>query len=383
MTKDNSETEGQGHFRFFDNREKYLLFVTTCSEKWAIGERISRELDSIAPTPPALNAFDAGMGDATVLTRIMRDLHRRFPTVPFLMVGKDISLEDVRLSLEKMADRFSEHPQTVLVITNMYYAEPPWLRPRQAEAAARLNWYEVALEGETAHAFDAQIRALQPRLADGWQTRTSERTGNPLYVDPSVLVLYRADQRFVLDRVIPRREGIAGGYDLVIASQPYRARLPAEVKIRNVLAPLSGALGPGGRMVVIQGTGRDPGMEIINKLWPEERPFQTPGHELITLLKDTLGPEVPDLRFKHPSDEDGLFRYHLHALPNKIGSNIGTSTLLAAWNAAIYVAQISDSQLTEVLNRGGYLEATQDVLRQHGGLWSIDESFVVYRQPNS
>jgi hypothetical protein len=33
----------------------------------------------------------------------MREMHRRFPTVPFYIVGKEISLEDVRLSLSKMA----------------------------------------------------------------------------------------------------------------------------------------------------------------------------------------------------------------------------------------------------------------------------------------
>jgi hypothetical protein len=59
--------------------------------------------------------FDAGMGDGTVLARVMREMHRRFPTVPFYIVGKEISLEDVRLSLRKMADRFFEHPATVLV----------------------------------------------------------------------------------------------------------------------------------------------------------------------------------------------------------------------------------------------------------------------------
>lgn len=368
------------HFRFFDNREKYLLFVTTCGEKWAIAERIGREVAQLDPVPPALRVFDAGMGDATVLNRVMRDLHRRFPTVPLLVVGKEISLEDVRLSLEKMADRFFEHPTTVLVVTNMYYTEATNLRPRKPESASRLNWWEVPLEGETAHEFDAQIRALQPRLAEGWQTRTGGRTGNPLYVEPSVMVLYRADQRFVLDPVIPAREGIDHGFDLVIASQPYRARQPAETKIRNVLEPLTRGIAPGGRMVVIQATGRDPGMEIIQRIWPDEDPFQTPGHELITHLERRLGEQMPDLRFVGPSDEGSLFRYHLHALPDEIGNNIGTSTLLAAWNAAVYVAQIPDDRLTQALAKGEYLDATQAVLQRHGGLWFLDESFVAYRQ---
>src|SRR6185503_7010913 len=140
-------------FRFFDNRQKYLLFVNTCSEKEVIARRVGMELASIHPRPPALRVFDAGMGDGTVLTRVMREMHRRFATMPFYFVGKEISLEDVRLSLDKMPDRLYEHPATVLVVTNMYYTEAPWLAPKSVSAATSLVWHEVALSGSTAHEF--------------------------------------------------------------------------------------------------------------------------------------------------------------------------------------------------------------------------------------
>ncbi len=119
MTK--RPTDEPAHdFRFFDNREKYLQFVTTTSEKWAIAERIGRELGNLVPQPPALRVFDAGTGDGTVLARVMRSLHHQFPTVPFLVVGKEVSLEDVRLTLARLPDRFTEHPQSVVVLTNLY-----------------------------------------------------------------------------------------------------------------------------------------------------------------------------------------------------------------------------------------------------------------------
>ena len=89
-------------FRFYDNRQKYLSFVNTCNEKWKVAERAAQELHYLQPTPPAFRLFDAGMGDGTLLAHLMRAMHRRFPTVPFFVVGKEISLEDVRLSLEKM-----------------------------------------------------------------------------------------------------------------------------------------------------------------------------------------------------------------------------------------------------------------------------------------
>src|SRR5579862_2831959 len=114
-------------FRFFDNRQKYLTFVNTCNEKAVIVKRATLEIAQLRPAPPALRMFDAGMGDATVLSRLMRTTHHLFPTVPLVAVAKEISLEDVRLGLEKMPDRFYEHGNTVLVITNLSYANAPRL----------------------------------------------------------------------------------------------------------------------------------------------------------------------------------------------------------------------------------------------------------------
>ncbi|MXW91786.1 MAG: hypothetical protein F4114_14135 [Rhodospirillaceae bacterium] len=374
------ERAGEKHaFRFFDNREKYLMFVTTCSEKWEVAQRVGREIPFLKPTPPALNLFDAGVGDGTVLTRVMRNLHRQFPAIPFCVVGKEISMEDVRLTLEKLPDRFQEHPQLVVVMTNLYYAESPWLRVNRPETKPAVKRWNIALEGSTAHEFDEQVRNLGPVLAEGWQTKTSEKTGNPLYVQPSILVLYRKDRAFALDGVIPPPGGAPAGYDLVIASQPYRARLSAEIKVRNVLGPLARALSPGGRMIVIQSTGKDPGMELINAVWEEEFPFVTPRRDLIAAMKEALDRSHNDLNYDALRDDESLFRYELHALPDEIGESIGTSTLLAAWNAATYVAQIEDDRMVDVLRDGDYLEAARDVLKRHGGLWFEDESFLVTR----
>jgi len=366
-------------FRFFDNREKYLLFVTTTSEKAVVADRVGQELERINPKPPAIKVFDAGVGNGMVLSRVLRDMHCRFPTVPFLIAGKEISMEDTRLTLDELPDRFAEHPQTVFVISNLYYADAPGLMPKRSGDRDKLQWWDVALEGDTAHDFSKQIGELDEILHKGWQTRSSSATGNPLYVKPSVLVLYRKDHAFSMHDLIPQRGQPTRGYDLVIAAQPYRSRMKPEFKVEKILAPLAGSLDPGGRMVVVQSTGLDPGMEIIRALWPDEDPFLTPRHTLITALRDTLNAESTEFSFDGFGDDRSLFTYHMHALPEEIGSNIGTSTLLAAWNAAIYVAQIEDDRLTDVLRTGDYLEATRKVIHRHGGLWFQDESFVVVR----
>lgn len=370
---------GSRPFRFYDNRQKYLAFVTTCDEKFRIAERAGRELRHLRPRPPAMRLFDAGMGDGTVLTVLMRDMHRKFPTVPFFLVGKEISLEDVRLSLEKMPDRFFEHPATVLVITNLYYAEAPWLMPADVKKAAALNWQEIPLAGTCSHEYSEQIKALNKMLVEGWQVKSSERTGNPLYVRPSVLVLYREDHKFLLDDIIPRPGQNHGMYDLVLASQPWRARMSAQFKAQKVLAPLTRSLGAKGRLIAVQSYGRDPGLEIVQRVWPDENPFIVNRHELLAELKKELGPMARDFSFNALSDKKSIFRHHMHTLPTEISESIGTSTLFAAWNAAIYVAQIEDDRLAKAISSGAYLEATSEVLRKHGGLWFNDETFVVAR----
>ena len=201
----------------------------------------------------------------------MREMHRRFPTLPFYVVGKEISLEDTRLCLDKMADRFHEHPATALVVTNMYYTEAPWLTPKALSAATSLVWHEVALTGSTAAEFSEQIEALEPFLAKVWQARHSPKTGNPIYERPVALVIYRDDFRFLLDDVIPAKAG-RGHYDLVIASQPYRARVPVAFKAARVIAPLTRALRPGGRLLGIHSCGRDPGLEIVRKIGRRRTP---------------------------------------------------------------------------------------------------------------
>jgi hypothetical protein len=74
---------GDRNFRFFDNRQ-YLMFVNTCSEKAVVAQRVAMELANIHPRPPAVRVFDAGVGDATVLTRVMRrctTASRRCPSI--------------------------------------------------------------------------------------------------------------------------------------------------------------------------------------------------------------------------------------------------------------------------------------------------------------
>jgi hypothetical protein len=365
--------------RFFDNRAAYLMFTTATNEKAVVAERIGRQLDVVSPGESALRVFDAGMGDASVLSQLMRRMHTVFPHIPWLVVGKEISIEDLRLALGRMPDRFFEHPEMVLVVTNMNYREAPGLIPR-GDNASSLNWIEAPLEGSTSDDFGRQIHDLFDDLAQAWEVVTSSKTGNPLYARPAVLVVYRRDREFILKGVIPQPGGTDGHYDLIVASQPYRARTSAERKTRTVLVPLARALGSGGHLVVVHAHGNDPGLEIIRNIWPGEDPFRTGRAELLAEASRQLSdPEDADLLFGDQPDEEAIFRYELHAMPSERTEHIGTGLTLAAWNAAAYVAQIDEARLAAAMASGAYVEATRDVLERYGGVWFNDEAYVISR----
>jgi hypothetical protein len=366
-------------FRFFDNRQKYLLFVNTCSEKWVVGERIAQELKHITPTPPSIRIFDAGVGDGTVLSRVWRAMHHKFPTMPFSIYGKEVSLEDVRLTLEKLPDRLYEHPASVVVLTNLYYSEAPWLTPRSPETAKNMVWKEVALKGNSAHEFEQQIVDLNSFLSENWQVRSGKH-GNPVYERPVALVLYRDDHRFLLDNVIPKQNSPRADFDLIIASQPYRAIASAELKAKNVITPLARALAPNGRLIAIHSLGNDPGMDIVETVWPGLNPFTVSRHEILEAVKEQLGDDAEYFIFSAGSNIESLFNYEMHTLPNEIGNSIGTSTLLAAWNAATYVAQIEDNKLEAAMTEDAYITATRYVLKKRGGLWFQNESYTILRK---
>lgn len=371
MTRDKTE------FRFYDNRQKYLMFVNTCTEKQVIARRLAAELERIRPSPPAVRVLDAGVGDGAVLSSLMRAMHHRFPTMPLYIAAKEISIEDVRLALSEMPDRLSEHPATVLVFTNLHYAEAPWLTTRSTAAAASFVWKEAPLRGSSSFDFQEQIADLQPFLAENWQVATTS-SGALTYKRPTVFVLYREDHKFLLEPVIPRLGATKADFDLVIGAQPYRAKSSARFKAERVVGPLVRGLRPDGRYIGIHSAGGDPAEEIVQSIWPDETPFPVRRRDILSALKTSLGADARNFSFSAGRDANAVFRYNLHAMPED--GAIGTSAVLAAWNAATYVAQIDEPRLEAALESRNYVAVTRRILQEYGGLWFNDEAFSIVRK---
>ena len=365
------------NFRFFDNRQKYLLFVTTTNEKNKIADNLKPIVQSAKPKHPALKIFDAGMGDGSLLMSVMRQCHQKMPNVPLLVSTKEISMEDVRLGLEKLPDRFVEHKNTVFVISNLNYVESTNLKSI-IDLNKKNELKVVKLTGNSSLDFSSQLRKLnQEFLAKKWQVERNPKTGNPTYKEPSVIVIYRRDQEFVLKDVIPTKNNGKNYYDIIIASQPYRSRVAAEKKVKFVIEPMIKSLEKNGKLIVVHACGGDPANKIVKQVWPKENPFPSLYPQILKYIKSNLDKDIlKEIKF-HKSKK---FKYMLRALPNEISGGIATSVIFSAWNAAVYVNQITDEQIFTAEKSKNYQKIVQRIVNKNKGLYFNNELFVIQRK---
>ncbi len=365
------------NFRFYDNRQKYLLFVTTTDEKNRIADTIRPYINKIKPTKPGIKLFDAGMGDGSLLMNVMRQCHESNPNIPLLVSTKEISIEDVRLGLEKLPDRFVEHKNTVFIISNLNYAEATNLKSSNGKKQKKINWHVVKLKGNTSLDFAQQLRKQNSFLEKKWNIEVNKKTGNPTYKEPSVMIIYREDQEFNLNELIPTKNNSENKFDIIIASQPYRSRISAEKKVKYVIKPMINALKPKGKLLVIHASGNDPANKIIKTIWPTEDPFPSLSNNIIKYLKSNLDKNLlAKLIFKDKKN----IKCKLRALPNEISGSIATSLVFSAWNAAIYVNQIDDDKVFKVEKSKNYQQIVQKIVARYKGLYFNNEIFVIEKK---
>tara|TARA_B100001113_G_scaffold349756_1_gene345684 strand:+ start:259 stop:1377 length:1119 start_codon:yes stop_codon:yes gene_type:complete len=344
--------------RFFDDRLTYLSFVTTSNEKNIVADQLSTVIKSISKEKAALRIFDAGIGDGSLLMNVIKNCHKEFPYIPFFVMAKEISIEDVRLALEKLSDRFIEHPNMVFTITNLFFSEAPALRSKNSTKQKKMKWKTLALDGNSSYEFNKQLTNIDELLKDAWTIDEDPKTNRATYRNPSVLTIYRKDHENLVDRYIPDQNDDKKLFDLIIASQPYRSRTSEKKKVDFVIKPMIDALNKNGKLAVIHSAGGDSVTKAIKKIWPSEVPFPTPASKIIKYLKKSLpSKKLDDLVFHKPVK----FKFHLKSIPAD-NNSIATSLFSAAWNNIVYVGQMSADKIQEAQANGDHEEVIKNLL---------------------
>ena len=368
-----------GSFAFHEQRQRFHVFANTTNESWVLADRMAADLFQLSPGPEGIRIFYAPMDNGIALTRMLRAVHARFPDTPVLVVLKGRGLEDLRNTMGRLVDRITEHPLSVFVLTNLYVREALVLAKLSDDNPHPANRRDLQLEGTKSHGYQLQIAEMYEGLSREWLIRQG-RLGQPVYARPSIVTVYRKDQRERLAKLIPQPNAAGIRFDYILLNHAYLQSHTMRFRIDHILKPAAKALAPGGQMTVVQAHGNDPAHEIVRRIWPDQPlPFIS-RHDVMQALRRGLGKSKRSFSFSGLTDANSLFRFDMHTLPILDDMEIGALSLSSAWNNAIYFAEVKEDLAQAAVHEGRrYLEVTREVLRRHGGLWFANETFRVTR----
>jgi hypothetical protein len=311
----------------------------------------------------------------------LRAVHADFPDTPVLVVLKGRGLEDLRNTMGRLVDRMAEHPLSVFVLTNLYVREALDLVKKSDDNPEDISWRDVGLEGTRSYDYQCQVAPLYEDISREWLIHQGEY-GQPVYANPSVVTFYRKDQRDQLAHIITTLGQTGRLYDYCLLNHPYLQSHTMRFRIDHMLQPVAEALAPGGQMMVVQAHGNDPAHEIVRRIWPDQPiPFVS-RYDIIRELRSVLRKAQAEFTFSGLTDSKSLFRFDMHTLPVLEDQEIGALSLSSAWNNAVYFAEVKEELAQAAIREGTrYLDITHDVLRKHGGLWFVNETFSVSRKP--
>ena len=86
-----------GKKRFFDDRLKYLSFIQNTSEKKAISQKLYPYIAGLSQNKSYLRVLDAGTGDGTIKSNVIKSFHRYHPYTSLLITHSCAPTERSRI----------------------------------------------------------------------------------------------------------------------------------------------------------------------------------------------------------------------------------------------------------------------------------------------
>ena len=330
-----------GKKRFFDDRLKYLSFIQNTSEKKAISSKIYPHIASLSLNKSYLRILDAGTGDGTITSNVIKSFHRYHPYTSLLISGKEISYEDLKNTLEKMPDRFVEHPNMLLTMTNVKFSEVGYIESSSKIKNKKVKEYNLILKSDNSFDFNTQITGtkLSNFIKKNWGIEI-DKNGRTSYSNPCIIRIYREDNKRHLEHFL-KNDYKNNNYDLIIASQAYRAASSVKVKVNNVIGPLMKLLNKSGKLLITHSCGGDSIQKILKIAFKEKEAFPNTAKDIIEYLKNN--PIVENNKFNFGMPKSYFFNFR--KAPDQTVTELFGHNMDAKWANILYVGQIPEKDI--------------------------------------
>ena len=330
-----------GKKRFFDDRLKYLSFIQNTGEKKAISEKIFSHIANLSDNKSYLRILDAGTGDGTIFSNIIKSFHKYHPYSSLLITGKEISYEDLKNTLEKMPDRFVEHPNLLITMTNVKFSELGLIENSNKIKDKKVKEFNLVLKSNNSFDFNSQITGnlLGNFVKKNWGIEIDKKDRTS-YSCPCIIRVYREDNEKHLKKFLNNNYK-NNNYDLIIASQAYRAASSVNVKVKNVIGPLMRLLNKSGKLLITHSIGGGSVQKVLKLAFKNKEAFPNKAKDIIEHLKDDPFGENNIYKFSKPQN----YYFTFKRAPDKTVTELFGHNTDAKWANMLYVGQIAEKDI--------------------------------------
>ncbi len=335
-----------GKKRFFDDRLKYLSFIQNTGEKKAISEKIFSHIANLSDNKSYLRILDAGTGDGTIFSNIIKSFHKYHPYSSLLITGKEISYEDLKNTLEKMPDRFVEHPNLLITMTNVKFSELGFIENSNKIKDKKVKEFNLVLKSNNSFDFNSQITGnlLGNFVKKNWGIEIDKKDRTS-YSCPCIIRVYRKDNEKHLKKFLNNNYK-NNNYDLIIASQAYRAASSVNVKVKNVIGPLMRLLNKSGKLLITHSIGGGSVQKVLKLAFKDKEAFPNKAKDIIEHLKDNPFGENNIYKFSKPQN----YYFTFKRAPDKTVTELFGHNTDAKWANMLYVGQIAEKDIQVLEN---------------------------------
>ncbi|MDC1183832.1 hypothetical protein N8150_01375 [Gammaproteobacteria bacterium] len=360
-----------GKKRFFDDRLKYLSFIQNTGEKRAISKELYPHIASLPQNKTYLRILDAGTGDGTIKSNLIKSFHKYHPYTSLLITGKEISYEDLKNTLEKMPDRFVEHPNLMVTMTNVKFSELGHIENSKKMNGKNIKKITLVLKNDNSFDFNDQISNLGNFIKKYWGIEIDSKSRTS-YSNPCLIRIYREDHKRYLEPFIDK-DYDNNNYDLIVASQAYRAISNAKTKVSNVIAPLMRLLNKSGKLLITHSCGDDSVEKILRIAWKDKDPFPTKGKEIIQHLNDH--PVGENSRYTYSKPKSYSFKFK--RTPDQTVSELFGHGIDAKLANILYVGQIPEKDIQAMEKNSTLLRKIHNAIAKEDKIFFRNELFSI------
>ena len=270
-----------------------------------------------------------------------------------------------------MPDRFVEHPNLMVTMTNVKFAELGQIESAKKIKNKSVKKLTLVLKADNSFDFNEQINGMGNFIKKYWgiEIDSKDRTS---YSHPCLIRIYREDHKRYLEPFI-NNDYENNNYDLIIASQAYRAISSTITKVSNVIAPLMRLLNVSGKLLVTHSCGDDSVEKILKQAWSDRDPFPVKAKEIIEYLKNN--PVGENTRFTYSKPKSYSFKFK--RTPDQTVSELFGHGLDAKLANILYVGQIPEKDIMALEKNASALKRVKNAILKEERVFFKNELFAI------